>query len=277
MSVRFGRDYKLTIGLGSEAVEIVPPFEISFSALENIQNRALNKMNISIKGLKQSTRLKLIKYELDVYKYLPIKLEVGYRGRLYQAFKGSVKIGEMKREGATWASVLECADGWPAFNNAFTSKTVKGRKLAIETIVGDMENVDIGAVTELTETIRPKVLVGAGSELLATISQGKEMYIKDEKLYVFGSDDVGSAVAPLVSALTGLVDTPVEDHIETTFNTILNPTLRIGGLCVIESITNPSINGTYKVYQISTNGEYKGENWSQTVTCRKANNYKVVR
>ncbi len=277
MSVRFTRDYRLTIGIGSSSVEITPPIEIAFSGVEDIQNRALNKLNITVKGLKQSTRLKLIKYDLDINNYLPIKLEIGYKGILYQTFKGAVKIGTMSREGAVWSSVLECFDGWPAFNNAFSSKSVKGTKLAVESLVGDMENIDLGSITNLTETIRPKVLVGPTSDLLATISQGKQMYIKDEKLFILGTDDVESAVAPLVSAKTGLIGTPQEDHIETTFKTMLNPTLRIGGLCVLESVTNPSLNGTYKIYQISPNGEYKGSEWSQMVTCRKANGYTVIR
>lgn len=276
MSNRFTRDYELTIGLGASLVTIRPPFSIGFSANENIFNRALNKMNISIKGLQESTRQKLIKYELDKNKYFPIQLKLGYQGKLYRVFKGSVRIGELTREGATFVNNLECYDGHPDFTQAFTSKTVKGRALSIDAILEDMPNTGKGVVTTLTETLRPKVLVGSSSDLLASIAEGKEFYIKDEKIFMLNSDEVISSLAALVSAKTGLKGVPNQDHIDTTFNTVLNPSLKVGGLCSIESVTNPAVNGVYKIYQITTSGEYKGS-WGQVVTCRKAGAYKVIR
>lgn len=276
MSSRFTRDYRLTIGLDSSQVVIRPRFNISFSSTENIFNKALNKLNVKIPGLQESTRLQLIKYELDKDTYLPIQLEVGYEGKLYRAFKGSVRTGELTREGAIFVINLECYDGHPDFTQAFTSKTVKGRELAIDAILEDMPNTDKGIVTTLANTLRPKVLIGPSSELLSRIAEGKEFYIKDEKIYITNSDEVVSAVAPVVSAKTGLKGVPQQDHIDTVFTTVLNPTLKIGGLCYLESVTNPSVNGNYKIHQITTNGEYKGV-WEQVVTCRKANSYKVVR
>jgi len=276
MSDRFTRDYRLTIGLGANQVEIRPPFNISFSSTENIFNKSLNKLNVTIPGLKQATREKLIKYELDKQKYFPIQLEIGYQNRLYRAFKGSVRTGELSRQGATFVNTLECYDGHPDFTQAFTNKVVSGRSLAIDAILEDMPNTEKGVVTTLSDTLRPKVLVGPSSELLSKIAQGKEFYIKDEKIFITNDDEVVSSIAPLVTAKTGLKGTPQQDHIDTVFTTVLNPTLKIGGLCELESVTNPDVNGTYKIHQITTTGAYKGA-WEQVVTCRPANEFKVVR
>jgi hypothetical protein len=276
MSNRFSRDFELTIGLGTSQVIIVPPFNISFSAVESSLNKALNKLNVSIPGLQESTRQKLIKYELDKDKYFPIQLKVGYQGKMYRAFKGSVRTGELSRSGATFVNSLECYDGHPDFTQAFTSRSVKGKQQAIDAILSDMPNTGKGAITTLQETTRPKVLIGSSSHLLATIAEGKEFYIKDEKIFILGEDDVSSLIAPLVSAGTGLKGTPQQDHIDTTFQTVLNPTLKIGNLCKIQSVTNPALNGVYRIYQITTDGTYKGA-WGQVVTCRKAVNSKVVR
>lgn len=275
MSNRFRRDYKLTIGIGSTKVVIEPPFNIGFSALESSLNRSLNKMNVTIPGLKESTR-KLVKKELDKETYIPIELLIGYEGSLYRAFKGSVRIGELAREGAIFVNTLECYDGWPDFTEAYTSRTVSGTELAVDAILRDMPNTDKGSITKLTETLRPRVLVGSSSDLLAKISEGKEFYIKDEKIHILNDDEVSSAIIPVVSAKTGLKNTPQQDHIETTFTTVINPTLKIGQLCELDSVTNPNVNGVYRIVQIATTGKYKGT-WEQTVTCRKANNYKVIR
>ena len=175
------RDYRLVIGLGSRAVEIRPPFNIAFSGLESVQNRNLNKCNVTIYGLKSDTRQRLIKYELDRQNYIPMYLDIGYDGLLYQAFKGSVRIGKMSREGASWKVDIECKDGGFDYLNAYTNRVVEGRNNAIDAILQDMPNTGRGAITKLEETTRPKVLVGSSSELLSKIGQGREFYIKDEK------------------------------------------------------------------------------------------------
>lgn len=276
MSNRFTRDYILTIGIGSQKVEIRPPFNISFSAIENVDNRALNKLQVKIPGLKESTRLKLIKYELDKSIYLPIELFVGYEGNIHRIFKGSVQTGTLSREGAMFVNTLDCQDGHPDFNEAYTSKTVKSTDLAIDGIISDMPNTEKGTITTLQSISRPRVLVGSSSDLLSQIAGDKQLYIKDEKLFILNENEVVSRIAAVVNANTGLKSTPVQDHIETTFTTMLNPALKIGHLCELESVTNPAVNGLYKIWQISTNGSYKGV-WEQTVTCRKQNDYVVVR
>lgn len=276
MSNRFRRDYRLTIGLGANQVIIRPPFNITFSATESTLNRSLNKCELKIPGLQESTRLKLIKYELDRDTYLPVQLEIGYQGALYVAFKGSVRIGTMNREGPIFVSNLECWDGDPDYITSFTNKVVSGTDLSVDAIIEDMPNLVKGSVTALKQTLRPKVLVGSSSKLLADIAEGSEFFIKDEKVFILKTNEVASNLAPVVNASTGLKNTPEQDHIDTTFTTVLNPTLKIGHLCYIESVTNKTLNGYYRIHQIVTNGQYKGV-WEQTVTCRPAGDYKVVR
>ena len=60
------------------------------------------------------------------------------------------------------------------------------------------------------------------------------------------------------------------------FDTKLNPMLVIGGLCAVESVTNPALNGVYKIYQIETSGQNNGAAWYQKVVCQPAGSYKVV-
>ena len=106
----FYRDYRLTVGIGNQAVIIEPPITVSFKALETVDKKSLGKLSVSINGLKPSTRLQLLKSE-DEEKYIPVRLEVGYDGKLRQVFQGSVKSGAVKREGAIHIVSLECEDG----------------------------------------------------------------------------------------------------------------------------------------------------------------------
>lgn len=311
----FYRDYRLTVGIGNQAVIIEPPMSASFKALETVDKKSLGKLTVSVNGLKQSTRLQMVKAE-DDKKYIPVKLEVGYDGKLRQVFQGSVKSGAVKREGAIHVVILECEDGGHDYINSFTSRTVRGKELVVDAVLQDMPNTKKGAVTGLQQLIRPKVLVGSSSKILSDmLSSDEAFFIKDERINILKSLEVVSGNIPVVNARSGLLNTPQstkssaqtdvrqraqagtnspeidpgggKDNADSStlvsqvkgqvvFDTKLNPMLRIGGLCSLESVTNPSLNGVYKIYQIETSGQYTGQAWTQKVVCQPAGNYKVV-
>ncbi|EAP9950376.1 hypothetical protein GPB15_003595 [Salmonella enterica] len=310
----FYRDYRLTVGIGNQSVIIQPPITISFKALESVNKKSLGKLNVSINGLKPSTRLQLVKAE-DDDKYIPVRLEVGYDGKLRQVFQGSVKSGAVKREGAIHIVSLECEDGGHDYINAFTSRTVRGKDQVVDSVLQDMPNTKKGAVTKQQVLIRPKVLVGRSSKILTDmLSPDESFFIKDERVHILKENEVTSGNIPVVNARSGLLNTPQATKIsaqddggkkaktptnepdtdpagkkdtdsstlaksskgQIVFDTKLNPMLVIGGLCAIESVTNPALNGVYKIYQIETSGQNNGTAWYQKVVCQPAGNYSVV-
>ena len=310
----FYRDYRLTVGIGNQAVIIEPPITVSFKALETVDKKSLGKLSVSINGLKPSTRLQLLKSE-DEEKYIPVRLEVGYDGKLRQVFQGSVKSGAVKREGAIHIVNLECEDGGHDYINAFTSRTVRGKDQVVDSVLQDMPNTKKGSVTKQQALIRPKVLVGSSSKILTdTLAPDESFFIKDERVHILKANEVTSGNIPVVNARSGLLNTPQATKIsaqddggkkakkptnepdtdpagkkdtdsstlaksskgQIVFDTKLNPMLVIGGLCAVESVTNPALNGVYKIYQIETSGQNNGAAWYQKVVCQPAGNYSVV-
>lgn len=311
----FYRDYRLTVGIGNQAVIIEPPMTVSFKALETVDKKSLGKLSVSINGLKPSTRLQMVKSE-DDRKYIPVKLEVGYDGKLRQVFQGSVKSGTVSREGPIHIVSLECEDGGHDYINSFTSRTVRGKEQVVDSVLLDMPNTKKGSVTSQQQLIRPKVMVGSSSKILTDmLAPDESFFIKDERIHILKDDEVTSGNIPVVNARSGLLNTPQstkgsaqadgsqkpastnspntdpggtgKDDVDSStlpsqikgqivFDTKLNPMLRIGGLCAMESNTNPALNGVYKIYQIETSGQYTGAAWSQKVTARPAGNYKVI-
>lgn len=311
----FYRDYRLTVGIGNQAVIIEPPFTVSFKALETVDKKSLGKLSASINGLKPSTRLQLVKAE-DDEKYIPVRLEVGYDGKLRQVFQGSVKSGAVKREGPVHIVSLECEDGGHDYINSFTSRTVRGREQVIDSVLQDMPNTNKGAVTSQQQLIRPKVLVGRSSKIISDmLAPDESFFIKDERIHILKTNEVTSGNIPVVNARSGLLNTPQATKIsaqddggkkartptnepdtdpagkkdtdsstlaksskgQIVFDTKLNPMLVIGGLCALESVTNPALNGVYKIYQIETNGQNTGAAWYQKVVCQPAGNYSVIK
>lgn len=310
----FYRDYRLTVGIGNQAVIIEPPITVSFKSLETVDKKSLGKLSVSINGLKPSTRLQLLKSE-DEEKYIPVRLEVGYDGKLRQVFQGSVKSGAVKREGAIHIVSLECEDGGHDYINAFTSRTVRGKDQVVDSVLQDMPNTKKGSVTKQQALIRPKVLVGSSSKILTdTLAPDESFFIKDERVHILKANEVTSGNIPVVNARSGLLNTPQATKIsaqddggkkakmptnepdtdpagkkdtdsstlaksskgQIVFDTKLNPMLVIGGLCAVESVTNPALNGVYKIYQIETSGQNNGAAWYQKVVCQPAGNYSVV-
>ncbi len=156
---------------------------------------------------------------------------------------------------------------------------------------------------------------GSSSKILTdTLASDESFFIKDERVHILKANEVTSGNIPVVNARSGLLNTPQATKIsaqddggkkakmptnepdtdpagkkdtdsstlaksskgQIVFDTKLNPMLVIGGLCAVESVTNPALNGVYKIYQIETSGQNNGAAWYQKVVCQPAGNYSVV-
>ena len=277
---RFNRDFRLVVQVSTgRAVEVVPPMKIAFEATKSIAG-ALNKMVIRVYNLKESNRLALVKDAErpgEQQPRIPIALSVGYKGSLQLLFKGTVHRGENSREGPDFITELECLDGGHAWLNGFTSATVKGKDRAIEAIRQGLPEIGRGKITKQNPITRPRVLVGSSGKLLnEVINDDETWYIDEEKLYLVKGDEVVSRFIPVVNAQTGLLNTPTREQSKVTFDTLMNPTLRIGSRCQLQSSSAPHLDGVYRIETIEYKGDNYGSDWSQSVTGFLAQGVKVV-
>jgi hypothetical protein len=98
------------------------------------------------------------------------------------------------------------------------------------------------------------------------VGPGETWYIDDEQLYVIKDNEVTSGLKPVVSAATGLISTPTRDSKLVTFETLMNPTVKIGGLASLKSATAPHLDGIYRIETIAYSGDNYGDAWMQTCT-----------
>lgn len=274
---RFNRDYELTVQVASgRSVTVTPPMRIAFSADKSVSG-GLNKLTARVYNLKQSNRLALVK-DAEDRKRIPISLSVGYQGSMQLLFKGTVHKGSNFREGADMVTEMECLDGGHAMLTGFTSETVRGKSQAVEAIRKNLPEIGRGKITGMAPLIRPRVLVGASTKLIDELldEDDQTWYIDDEKLYIIRDDEVVSSFIPVVNAATGLLNTPTREQSKVTFDTLLNPALKIGGLCSLVSASAPHLNGVYKIESMGYNGDNYGSDWSQSVTALLASGYKVL-
>lgn len=284
MSERFLRDYVLTIGIGSQAVIIKPPFRIAFSA-DKSDKADLNKMTLKVYGLNEDKRRKLVRFSdekdgngAQSNQYFPIDLKIGYQDRVETIFRGSVDQAFSVPEGADFITTLTCLDGGHDFLKGFVSTTVTSKQAAIDAALKTMPNTAKGKIGAQKDLARPKVLVGNS---MATIQEmldpDQRWFIDDERLNILGGDEVVSGYIPVISAETGLKNTPEADKKEVTLTTFLNPSIKVGGLFRLISATAPHLNGIYKSSLITYSGDLDGNDWDQKITATIAENYVVPR
>jgi len=274
---RFNRDFSLTVQVSAtQYVTVKPPMRVTFTASKSV-NGGLNKLDIRIYNLNASNRAALAKDVENQAKHIPVTFSVGYAGQLKVLFKGSVHRGENYREGADLITQLTCIDGIYDHINSFTSKTVKVKSNAIDVLLSDMIYIQKGKITSQGELIRPRVLVGSSTKLISSmLESGETWYIDDGKLNIIKNDEVVSSLIPVVSYETGLINTPTRQMSKLTFDTLLNPSIRIGGLCDMVSAMAPQYNGIYKVETSAYSGDNYGSDWKQSITAIAARGYKVL-
>ena len=271
---RFGRDYELIITLTSgEVVKIIPELRVQFEVNKSI-NGKLNSCKLKIYNLSEDKRKKLIKDKTDNNIMMPFLFKAGY-SKLETLFKGSVWEAFSVKQGADFITTINSLDGAYDYFNSYTSKTIIGNP--IDHILNDMPNTQKGKISKRVELSRPRVLVGNSVNLIEnSLDENETHYIDEEKLYILKDDEVISDYMPVVNLETGLLETPIKKAQELTFKTLLNPTIKIGGLVKLESMTAKQLNGIYKVMTIKYSGDNYGSDWSQECICMVMSNYKVA-
>ena len=272
---RFGREYELIIKTNTgESIVIRNPIRIQFDAVKSVDS-GLNSCRVRIYNLSKDKRKKLVKDDTDTKIKMPFLLKAGYN-KIETLFKGFILESFSEKSGADIVTTISAMDGLVDAQGSYTSTTVK-KGDAINVILKDMPNTTRARISERPVVNRAKVLVGNSLKLVENNLKDDETYYIDEgKLYIIKQNEVVSDIIPLVNASTGLLNTPVKKKYEVTFNTLLNPTIRIGCQVKLESIYAENLNGTYKVLTITYRGDSSGTDWSQEVICVRLNETKLL-
>lgn len=269
----FDRDYLLTVKFDSTMVEIKPPLRLVFDCLKTL-DKSLNKCTVGIYNLKESTRTKLVRDE-DEKKLIKFELKVGHKGTLKDVFMGQVLIGEGVREGVNYITKLEALDGGFDLQNTVVAKTVKGKGAALEQLLAGSQT-RLGKVTQQSQLTRPRVMVGNMIALIDdVVEDGQQWYIDNGQLHIIKAGEVVGGFIPVMAAESGLTGTPTREKSIIEFTSLINPSIHLGRLVELKSITAPHLNGRHKVQQIQYKGDTDGSDWSMTVQC-KAGAYGIV-
>lgn len=232
---------------------------------------ASNICTITIYNLKEITRqfLKKTKLQTDI-RYL--NFSIGYESELVSIFSGTVKECSSERNGNNIITTIQGWDGGEAMVRCESNITIDNTTDIYGTLLNDLKayNIKEGYISPKAQYkvagTRGIVLNGKTWGLVKKYQADLDIFIDNQKLYIYAKDEF-KKLSFIINADTGLLNTPKDygnGYIEV--ETIAEPTIELMSIVDLDSETDPSYNGTYKVISIEQTGTIckigDNQNWT---------------
>lgn len=258
--LKFGRNYRLYLQtVQGDTIQVGLPFTIEFDITRNTLTSA-NVCQIRVYNLSQKNR-NLIRHNAnDFGHYTAVSLEAGYGDNLAVIFRGNVTQAWSVREGTDYISQIECFDGGYAAVNGHTSLQISQgtpNRNIITTLISTLPHVTVGVVGNYPGiSKRGTSYSGNTFDILRDLTGGG-FFVDGGKGNALNTNEYialpGSIT--LVNSQSGLLGTPVlEQKGLVHFDMIFEPSLVVGGLVKLMTLTEANFNGLYKVTAVKHRG-----------------------
>jgi hypothetical protein len=248
--------------------QAAPILRVGFK-VERTLSREPNACEIQIYNLNKDHRSKFQKKEI------PITLEVGYVGNIFQIFSGNLSKAQNRLDGRDWVTTIQVGDGNTEFRSARINQSIKGPAKIGDVLKAAAESfgLDLGNVSEkasqgsirgkISEFVNGIVLSGKSEQQLDKVLKpmGYTWSIQDGEIQLLGPNEtIGNTVALLTSS-TGMIGTPEagENGFVKT-RALIQRDLSPGYRFKIES-RNIEVNGFYRVEKSTYVGDTWGGEW----------------
>lgn len=272
MTALFKRDIKvvagpLTIEPRTTAGENQPILKMTFD-ITKTNNREVNKCELKIWNLKESTRSKLQEKDLEVM------IEAGYVEELNQIFKGDLENATVEKESVDTITILELGDGTKQIKKSRVNLSFRGGQAVGQMLEKVAETMGLaegnlrekvarnGERSVLKELIQNVILSGKSMDVLDEIasSMGMNVSVQDKALQFLGPSEVLPGPAIPLDFRTGLIGSPeVGEKGVVTAMSLLNGRFKPGKKVAIESLF---INGEFVIQKVQHTGDTWGEQWA---------------
>lgn len=203
---------------------------------------------------------------LDIY--------AGYNDTEVHIFSGFLSSADtQKQSGSTEPTIIMNAwDGGYAFNQSYTAEGYPTNSSLLSVATSLISKLKLKGgfyVSPATASlIMNTPLITNGNTINQLISLAKQyncqFYIDKNKGYFIGVNETVDNEALLITEATGLLNSPIRKETIIVAQTILEPNVRLGGLCEINSVKFPIFNGGYKCVAFAHAGDSgSGQNTTQ--------------
>lgn len=266
-TLKFGRNYSLTINISAGGLTIPItvglPFTIEFDITRNTLTSA-NVCQIRLYNLSPANRNALRRSVTSGWSepILDLVLRGGYGTNLPVIFSGNVSEAWSVREGINYITQLECYDGGFSFVNAVTGiQVTKGTpyKVIIQNLIASMgPYVSVGSVSNYPGTAPKNFTLNGNTTKLLDFYSGGGFFIDNGIGYALTNTDYSSLFgAPgTINASAGLYNAPIFQSGPNTvkFDMEFEPSLNIGKAINLISAQDTNFNGLYKITSVKHRG-----------------------
>lgn len=301
MKLQLERDYRLVIGdsFTGEAVEILPPLNISFKIEKHIDNSSkLNVGKFTIFNLSKETRARF-----ENMKYPSVEFQCGYKQGegLQTIFIGQATSFTSEMKGADIQTNVEACEAFLQLHSvidSFTAPQNTSVGAVLLRIHSQMEDIALGTVstnfkdalgtTIIKKGYSKKVLdkkmaaaypaEGTPFRLFKSLCKDHGLQWRIDKNTLYFRNSTGDFESPAqdvvnISERTGLIGMPSYKEFTAggslkkltglpgvTVCALINPAVSVGSIIDVSSTTT-QINGFYFIRHIEYVGEYRGNKW----------------
>lgn len=254
---KYNRNYILLIEKkDGTLLRVTRPFTVEFDIHRNSLSSA-NVASIRVYNLSPNNRGQIRKDQFDFGDLRSITFAAGYGDNLSLAFKGNISQAWSVREGTNMVTQIESYDGGYAYINAVTNDQFPKdtpQSSILDSLVKNLPGVSVGAIGSYEGQIsRGNSYNGSTTDILNQITGGG-FFIDNGKANCLNDDECLEGDIPLVNAQSGLLGTPVKESTYINFDMLFEPSLRVGQLIELQTLTSDNFNGTHKVLSLKHHG-----------------------
>lgn len=262
MAQKFGRTYSLDILLASGiTINITNPFTLQLNVKRALMSTTSGTASFTIINLKEAARHQIFHDRYDFQTNNRVQLYAGYQGQNSLIFVGTIRQAYSFRRGCDWITQIEAWDGGYDLSNAFTSTTLSKTiplSQAIKRIAQDFINTDTGTISTSLDDFavlkRGQTLFGRTWDVITNLNPNGVNFIHNEKLHCMTLGEyIPSGQVPILSAATGLLETPEKEKATIRVKSLFEPRAVIGAVVEIQS-EDSMFNGQFQVIGISHDG-----------------------
>jgi hypothetical protein len=292
MTQQWIRDYKLTVGSGSNNLDL-SALRIRFD-IKQRTTQAPNAAVIRVNNLSDKTANSLAKKE-----FTTVTLSAGYTGSSAVIFSGDIKQANVGRESATDTYVdLFAADGDQGYNYGVVNKTLAAGCTQQDIFNACAQSMQKYGVTAgyapntLTSFKYPRAVTmfGMARDYLRTLAQSSNCTwsIQNGKLQMVPLNGAVPGSAVVLNSTTGLIGRATQTAAGIYARCLINPSIKVNQTIqiqqksvnpaaydlsynqgVLQQGNLPSIaaDGLYRVLVVDVTGDSRGQPWYFDLVC----------
>lgn len=284
MARQYKRTYELTATSKTGEVRIIRNLRIIFEITKSVLSFP-NLARIEIYNPNSDT------ISVMQERYSKISLSAGYEGNIKLLFKGEIRNSFETRSDVDKILVIYAGDGERDYQNSVFNKTFTESvsiSQAIQEVLDSFEEITIGVIDGLptgADKLRGQTLSGSSKDILDQFAEeyGFDWSIQDGEVIITPLEQpITNDEAVLISAATGMVNSPTITEVGVDVTTLLNPQLLPNRAFKIESLANdiqlgnlffrsaPKTvgEGVYKIQEVTFKGDTRDGQWLSIVKGR---------